>query len=55
MLLLAPEIQEEILFSNDKRLSEIPEYKVNEIAQELIWLKQKELWQQLINNPTEKR
>jgi len=53
MLLLAPEIQEEILFSNNKRLFEIPEYKVNEVAQELIWPKQKELWQQMINNPTE--
>jgi len=55
MLLLAPEIQEEILFSDDKRLFEIPEYKVNEITQELTWPKQKELWQQLIKNPTEER
>ncbi len=55
MLLLAPEIQKEILFSDDKRLFEIPEYKVNEVAQELIWPKQKELWQQLINNPTKER
>lgn len=55
MLLLAPEIQEEILFSNDKRLFEIPEYKVNEVTQELTWSKQKELWQELINNPTEER
>ncbi len=55
MLLLAPGIQEEILCSNDKRLLEIPEYKVNEITQELIWSKQRELWQQLLNNPTEQR
>ena len=55
MLLLAPEIQEEILYSDDKRFFEIPEYKVNEIAQELTWPKQKELWQQLINNPTKER
>ena len=55
MLLLAPEIQEEILLSDSKTLFEIPEYKVNEIAQEPIWQKQKELWQVLINNPTEKQ
>jgi len=55
MLLLAPEIQEEILCSDDKRLLETPEYKVNEIAQELVWSKQRELWQQLLNNPTEQR
>jgi hypothetical protein len=48
MLLLAPEIQEEILYSDDKRLLEIPEYKVNEIAQELSWVKQKEIWKGLI-------
>lgn len=55
MLLLAPDIQEEILCSDDKRLFEIPEYKVNEISQELIWSKQRELWQQLFNNPAEQR
>jgi len=55
MLLLAPEIQEEILLSDNKALSETPEYKVNEIAQEPIWQKQKELWQLLIANPTEKQ
>jgi hypothetical protein len=49
MLLLAPGIQEEILLSDDSKLFEIPEYKVNEISQEPIWQKQKELWQSLIN------
>jgi len=51
MLFLSPEIQEEILLSNDKRISEIPEYKVNEIAKDLSWLKQKETWKQLNNSP----
>ena len=55
MLFLAPEIQEQILFSRDGIISEIPEYKVNEIAKELDWLKQKETWQRLINNPTQER
>jgi DNA invertase Pin-like site-specific DNA recombinase len=47
MLLLAPEIQGEILMSDNKTLFEIPEYKVNEIAREPIWQKQKEMWSQL--------
>jgi predicted Zn-dependent protease len=55
MLLLSPEIQEEILLSDNKRLFEIPEYKVNDVATELSWAKQKEIWQQLINNPPEER
>lgn len=55
MLFLAPEVQEQILFSRDGIISEIPEYKVNEIAKELDWSKQKETWQRLINNPTQER
>lgn len=53
MLFLCPHIQEQILFSRDGIISEIPEYKVNEIAKELDWAKQKDAWQRLINNPTE--
>lgn len=44
MLLLAPKIQEEILLSNDKKLFEIPEYKIRSIINQLIWMKQKEMW-----------
>lgn len=51
MLFLSPEIQEEILLSNGKKIFEIPEYKVNEITKELNWKKQKENWKQLIDNP----
>ncbi len=55
MLLLAPEIQEQILLSRDGKIFDIPEYKVNEIAKELDWAKQKAIWQRLINNPTKER
>jgi hypothetical protein len=41
MSFLSPEIQEEILLSNDKRIFEIPEYKVNEITKELDWKNRK--------------
>lgn len=48
MLLLSPEIQKEILLSTDKKIFEIPEYKVNEITKELSWTKQQEIWKDLI-------
>ncbi len=51
MLMLAPNIQEEILLSDDSAISLIPEYKVNEICREMIWEKQREMWQKLLNNP----
>jgi len=51
MLFLSPEIQVGILSSNDKSIFEIPEYKVNEIAKELSWVEQKEIWKQLISKP----
>jgi DNA invertase Pin-like site-specific DNA recombinase len=44
MLFLSPEIQEENLLSTDKKIFEIPEYKVNEIAKEMDWKKQKDRW-----------
>ncbi|MDP3787073.1 MAG: recombinase family protein [Candidatus Omnitrophota bacterium] len=51
-LMLAPSIQEEILLSDDKNISLIPEYKINEICRELDWEKQKEKWQKLLKDPT---
>lgn len=48
MMLLAPSIQEEILFSNTKLIRLIPEYKMNEIAREASWDAQKKMWQELI-------
>jgi len=52
MLMLAPNIQEEILLSDNKGISLIPEYRVNEICRELDWQKQNEMWQKLLQNPT---
>ncbi len=49
MLLLAPIIQEDILFSENERLFEIPEYKINKIASELDWKIQKERWSELLS------
>jgi hypothetical protein len=47
-LLLAPTIQEEILCSENENISLIPEYKLREIAFELNWDKQLEMWQGLL-------
>jgi hypothetical protein len=51
MLMLAPSIQEDILLSDNASISLIPEYKVHEICREMIWEKQKEMWQKLLANP----
>jgi len=47
MTMLAPSIQEEILFSNNNLIRLIPEYKMNQITREISWHKQKQMWQQL--------
>ena len=51
-LMLAPSIQGDILLSDDKNISLIPEYKINEICRELDWQKQNEMWQKLLKDPT---
>ncbi|MDP8265749.1 MAG: zinc ribbon domain-containing protein, partial [Candidatus Aceula meridiana] len=50
MLLLSPSIQEEIIFSPNKRIAEIPEYKLRNIASEADWQKQSQLWQELLTD-----
>ena len=47
MTLLAPSIQEEIIFSNNNLIQLIPEYKMNQITREISWHKQKQMWQVL--------
>ncbi|MDD5135498.1 MAG: recombinase family protein [Phycisphaerae bacterium] len=47
LLLLAPKIQEEIICPKNEVISSIPEYKLRDIAFELCWHKQLEMWQSL--------
>ncbi|MFH1360693.1 MAG: recombinase family protein [Candidatus Omnitrophota bacterium] len=54
LLLLAPDIQEEILLDENESLFSVPEYKINEISRQMSWAKQKEMWQVLFKNPAEK-
>jgi site-specific DNA recombinase len=49
LLLLAPTIQEEILCSEKENISLIPEYKLRDIAFELNWNKQLDMWHKLNN------
>ena len=48
LLLLSPKIQEEIICSNNQRLSTIPEYKLRPIINEVDWKKQGQMWQDLL-------
>ncbi|MGA2775139.1 MAG: recombinase family protein [Candidatus Omnitrophota bacterium] len=50
MLLISPRIQEEILLSDNKALSNIPEYKLRDITKELDWNKQQEIWNNLLKS-----
>ena len=50
MLLISPRIQEEILLSDNKTLSSIPEYKLRDITKELDWNKQQEIWNNLLKS-----
>ena len=50
MLLISPQIQEEILLSDDKTLFNIPEYKLRGVTKELDWNKQQEIWNVLLKS-----
>ncbi len=47
---ISPVIQEEILFSQDKRLFKIPEYKIRDIIFEVDWKKQEQIWKSILQN-----
>ncbi len=47
---ISPRIQEEILFSQDKRLYRIPEYKIRDVISEIEWEKQEQIWNTLLKS-----
>ena len=47
MLLIAPDIQNEILNGDKQTISLIPEYKVRSLAAEIEWKKQTQIWQDI--------
>jgi len=50
MINVSPKIQEEILFSQDKCLYRIPEYRLRDILSETDWDKQQETWNALLKS-----
>ena len=50
MLLISPQIQEEILLSTDKALFSIPEYKLRDVSIEMDWNKQRDIWNTLLKS-----
>jgi hypothetical protein len=51
---ISPRIQEEILFSQDKRLYRIPEYKIRDVISEIEWEKQEQIWNSLLKSAESK-
>ena len=49
LLLLAPSIQEEIIFANNAIIEQIPEYKTRKIVNEPRWDNQRILWSSLLS------
>ncbi len=50
LLFLAPDIQEEILFSDREKISQITEHKIREVPMEANWTKQREMWSKILKN-----
>ena len=50
MLLLSPEIQEEIISSDSAILASIPEYKLRSVINEADWQQQGQLWRELVKD-----
>jgi len=48
MLFLSPDIQKEIICSENKVIALVPEYKLRFIANEADWQKQDQMWQELL-------
>ena len=55
LLLLAPSIQEEIIFANNAIIEQIPEYKTREIVNEPHWDLQRKLWSLLLSETSLKK
>lgn len=49
LLLLAPSIQEEIIFAHNSIIKQTPEYKTREIVNEPIWDVQRKMWSSLLS------
>jgi hypothetical protein len=48
LLLLAPKIQEEIIFSEEISIYRLSEKRIRAVAKEVLWEKQNKAWQELL-------
>ena len=48
LLFLAPDIQEQILLSENEKVRQLTEYKIYKITMEIDWQKQKDMWNNLL-------
>jgi hypothetical protein len=51
LLFLAPDIQEEILFSDKGKVLQLTEHKIRKIPMEVNWAKQREMWNGICKKP----
>ncbi len=51
LFFLSPDIQEEILFSDREKISQITEHKIRKIPMEINWDKQREMWDEICKTP----
>jgi hypothetical protein len=51
LLFLAPDIQEEILFSDEGKVLRLTEHKIRKIPMEVNWAKQREMWNEICKKP----
>jgi hypothetical protein len=47
LLFLAPDIQEEILISNEEKVFQLTEHRIRKIPMEVSWTKQREMWNEI--------
>ena len=51
LLFLAPDIQEEVLFSDEGKVLQLTEHKIRRIPMEVNWAKQREMWNEICKKP----
>ncbi len=51
LLFLSPDIQGEILFSDEEKILQLTEHKIRKISMEVNWTKQREMWNEICKKP----
>ena len=51
LFFLAPDIQEEILLSDEEEVFQLTKHKIRKIPMEVSWTKQREMWNEICKKP----